>query len=221
MVQEEMARRSEQNACFGRRKNFSANHPFSKIVFCAECGEEFRRIHWNNRGKKSVVWRCLTRLKQKDQCHARTVNEETLIEAFLDALNEIVGNSDDYLTRLKENLETASNEAHPESAAALAAKMAKLQQELIDRTERRENYDDITEEILRLRELQEQTAMDDTAKSQHKRRIRELLKFIERQQSKITVFDGSLVKKLLEKVTIYDDYMEFRFKSGVTVSIEK
>lgn len=94
MVQEEIARRSEQNACFGRRKNFSANHPFSKIVFCADCGEEFRRIHWNNRGKKSIVWRCLTRLKQKDQCHARTVNEETLIEAFLDALNEIVGNSD-------------------------------------------------------------------------------------------------------------------------------
>ena len=71
MVQEEMARRSEQNACFGRRKSFSANHPFSKIVFCSECGEEYRRIHWNNRGKKSVVWRCLTRLKQKDQCHAR------------------------------------------------------------------------------------------------------------------------------------------------------
>ena len=32
MVQEEMARRSEQNACLGRRKSFSANHPFSKIV---------------------------------------------------------------------------------------------------------------------------------------------------------------------------------------------
>ena len=76
------------------------------------------------------MWRCLTRLKQKDQCHARTVNEETLIEAFLDALNEIVGNSDDYLTRLKENLETAINEVHPESAAALATKMANLQQEL-------------------------------------------------------------------------------------------
>ena len=221
MVQKEMARRSEQNACFGRRKSFSANHPFSKIVFCAECGEEFRRIHWNNRGKKSIVWRCLTRLEHKDECHARTVNEETLIEAFLDALNEIVGNSDDYLTRLKENLETAINEVHPESVAALAAKMAKLQQELIDRTERRENYDDITEEILRLRELQAQTAMDDNAKSEHKKRIRELLKFIERQKSKVLVFDGSLVKKLLEKVTVYDDYLEFRFKSGVTVIVEK
>lgn len=144
-----------------------------------------------------------------------------MIEAFLDALNEIVGNSDDYLTRLKENLETAINEVHPESVAALAAKMAKLQQELIDRTERRENYDDITEEILCLRELQAQTAMDDNAKSEHKKRIRELLKFIERQKSKVLVFDGSLVKKLLEKVTVYDDYLEFRFKSGVTVIVEK
>ena len=57
--------------------------------------------------------------------------------------------------------------------------------------------------------------------SECKRRIRELLKFIERQKSKVLVFDGSLVKKLLEKVTVYDDYQEFRFKSGVTISIEK
>lgn len=126
-----------------------------------------------------------------------------------------------YLERLKVNLETAINATNPESAAALAARMAKFQQELIDRTKRRENYDDITEEILRLRELQAQADMDDNAKSEHKKRIRELLKFIERQKSKVLVFDGSLVKKLLEKVTVYDDYLEFRFKSGVTVSVEK
>ena len=53
------------------------------------------------------------------------------------------------------------------------------------------------------------------------KRIRELLKFIERQKSKVCMFDGSLVKKLLEKVTVYDDYLEFHFKSGVTVSVEK
>ena len=221
MVQEEMARRSEQNACFGRRKGFSANHPFSKIVFCAECGEEYRRIHWNNRGKKSVVWRCLTRLKKKDQCQARTLNEEILIEAFLDALNEIVGNSDTYLERLKVNLEAAINAANPESAAALAAKMSELQQELIDRTERRENYDDITEEILRLRELQEQKGMDDATQKEHTKRIKELQKFIQSQPREITEFDEALVKKLLEKVTVHDDYLEFRFKSGVTISVEK
>ena len=110
---------------------------------------------------------------------------------------------------------------NPESAAALAAKMSELQQELIDRTESGTNYDDLAEEILRLRELQAQTAMDDNAKSEHKKRIRELLKFIEKQKNKVFVFDEALVRKLLEKVTVYDDYLEFRFKSGVTVSVEK
>lgn len=133
----------------------------------------------------------------------------------------MVGNSQEYLTRLKENLETAINMSNSFSADALAAKMAALQQELLDRTARRENYDDVTEEILRLREVQEQTAMDEAAKVEHKKRIRELRKFIRSQPSKITKFDETLVRKLLTQVTVHEDYLEFQFKSGVTVSIEK
>ena len=114
-------------------------------------------------GKKSIVWRCITRLNDKDRCRARTVSEETLKAAFIEALNEMVGNSTDYLSSLAENLELALNMANPMSAETLSARMAELQQELINRTEHRENYDDITEEILRLRELQEQKGMDDAA----------------------------------------------------------
>lgn len=221
MVQEEMARRSASQDWFGRKKGFSANHAFTQMVFCAECGEQFRRIHWSNRGKKSVVWRCITRLNDKDKCRARTLNEETLKAAFLDALNEMVGNSSDYLTRLSENLEAALGAANPESAESLSAKMAALQQELINRTEHRKNYDDVAEEILRLRELQEQKGMDDASMKEHKKRIKELQKFIRSQPSEITEFDETLVKKLLEKVTVHTDYLELRFKSGVTISIEK
>ena len=63
--------------------------------------------------------------------------------------------------------------------------------------------------------------MDGTAKSEHKKRIKALQRFIERQKNKVLEFDEALVRKLLEKVTVYDDYLEFRFKSGVTVSVEK
>lgn len=220
-VQEEMARRSSERDLNGRRQGFSANHAFSHIVTCECCGEHFRRLHWNNRGKKTIVWRCKTRLEDKTRCPARTVSEDDLQQGFIDAVNEMLGNSDEYLKKLKSNLKTAIHLVNPQSAEALAERMRQLQQELIDRTESGENYDDLAEEILRLRELQEQTAMDDNAKTEHKKRIRELLKFIERQKSKVLVFDGSLVKKLLEKVTVYDDYLEFRFKSGVTVSVEK
>lgn len=75
--------------------------------------------------------------------------------------------------------------------------------------------------ILRLRELQVQADMDGTAKSEHKKRIKTLQRFIERQKTKVLEFDEALVRKLLEKVTAHNDYLEFRFKSGVTVSVEK
>ncbi len=220
MVQEEMTRRASVQVNFGGKKGYSANHAFSQMVFCASCGALFRRIHWNNRNKKSIVWRCITRLKQKNDCRARTVSEETLSAAFLEALNEIVGESDVYLKRLRKNLEIAINTVNPTSAEALSAKMAELQQELVNRTKRRENYDDITEEILRLRKMQEQNGMDDVTQKEHTKRIKELQKFIQSQPSEITEFDEALVKKLLEKVTVHDDYLEFRFKSGVTISIE-
>ena len=83
------------------------------------------------------------------------------------------------------------------------------------------NYDDLSEEILRLRELQEQSNMDEAVKNERKKRIRELANFIDSQPRTITEFDEALVKKLLESVKVCEFFLEFRFKSGVTISIEK
>lgn len=63
--------------------------------------------------------------------------------------------------------------------------------------------------------------MDDAAKAEHKKRIRELWAFICSQPHGITEFDEALVKKLLESVKVCEFFLEFRFKSGVTISIEK
>ena len=221
MVQEEMARRGATQDWFGRKKGFSANHAFSQMVYCADCCEHFRRLHWNNRGKKTIVWRCKTRLDDRTRCMARTVSEDELQQGFIDAVNEMLGISDEYLKKLKSNLKTAISLANPQSAEALAERMRQLQQELIDRTESGTNYDDLAEEILRLRELQEQKGMDDAAQKEHTKRIKELQKFIRSQSSEITEFDETLVRKLLEKVTVYSEYLEIRFKSGVEVVVEK
>ena len=191
------------------------------MVICECCGEHFRRLHWNNRGKKTIVWRCKTRLEEKTRCTARTVSEDVLQQAFIDAINEMLGNSDEYLKKLKSNLKTTINLANPESSEALAERMRQLQQELIDRTESGMNYDDLAEEILHLREVQEQTVMDDAAKAAHRERIQELLNFINSKPRTITEFDEALVRKLLESVKVCEFFLEFRFKSGVTVSVEK
>ena len=99
--------------------------------------------------------------------------------------------------------------------------MRQLQQELLDRTEKRLNYDDLAEEIFRLREQQEQTTMDEAAKAEHRDRIQELWHFINSQPRGITKFDETLVRKLLKDVKVCDVFIEFWFKSGTSVIIEK
>ena len=132
----------------------------------------------------------------------------------------MVCDSDTYLNRLRENLEAAINSANPMSAEALSAKMAELQRELINRTERRENYDDITEEILRLRELQEQKGMDDATQKEHTKRIKELQDFIRSQPADLTEFDEVLVKRWVQKITVWPDHYTIELKSGLSVDIE-
>lgn len=79
-IQEELVRRRVvKTSDNGKKRSYSCNHCFSQIVIFGECGEMFRRLHWNNRGVKSIVWRCISRLESTGlECHARTINELVL-----------------------------------------------------------------------------------------------------------------------------------------------
>jgi hypothetical protein len=51
-------------------------------------------------------------------------------------------------------------------------------------------------------------------------RIKELQDFISEQETDITEFDEALVKKLIEKITVFNDHFTVEFKSGITIDIE-
>ena len=53
-----------------------------------------------------------------------------------------------------------------------------------------------------------------------KKRIKELQDFISKQKTDITEFDEALVKKLIEKITVFADHFTVEFKSGLTIDIE-
>src|SRR5690625_3471001 len=91
-VQEEMVRRANlRGGKGGKKRVYSSKYALSSIVYCGNCGDIYRRVHWNNRGYKSIVWRCVSRLEEKDsECTAPTVNEETLQTAVVKAINDIL-----------------------------------------------------------------------------------------------------------------------------------
>ena len=52
-------------------------------------------------------------------------------------------------------------------------------------------------------------------------RLDELQDFIGSQQSEITEFDGSLIRKLIQQITVYNDRFTIRFKSGLEIDINE
>lgn len=218
-VQEEMARRGSVEDCKGRKRSFSANHCFTRLIVCGECGDQFNRIHWNNRGKKSIVWRCATRLRDKNGCHARTINEEGLKAAFVEALNRIIAEKQEYLLQLKRNIESVLTGGNSESTAEIDAKLADLERQLVAKAEEHEDYTDIASEIYALRKQRDKLTMSENARNDYLKRIEELESFIDEQPTKINNFEESLVKRMLKRATVYEDRIIFEFHSGVNVEV--
>ncbi len=120
-VQEELVRRRVvKTSANGKKRSYSCNHCFAQIVICGECGEMFRRIHWNNRGCKSIVWRCISRLEPTGQeCHARIVNEMVLENVVVQAINTLLGDKSTYQAQLQQNIANVIRSAQQKPLMAL------------------------------------------------------------------------------------------------------
>lgn len=220
-VQEELVRRRVvKTSANGKKRSYSCNHCFSQIVICGECGELFRRIHWNNRGCKSIVWRCISRLESTGlECHARTVNETVLENVVLSAINELLGDKPGYQEQLQQNIAEAIRSSST-ATDEIDEKLAVLQQELLQRANNKESYDAVADEILRLRDLKQQSVMDTSARDEQIRRINELQDFIRHQPTHLTGFDETLVKRWIKQITVWDDRITVELKSGVNIDID-
>ena len=220
-VQEEMVRRRNvQTRPNGKKCVYSCTHCFSQIVVCGKCGDIFRRIHWNNHGCKSIVWRCAGRLEgSSSACSARTVNEKKLEQVVLKALNELLGAKTAYKEQLQHNLALVLRNDTSAQKDRIEERLLVLQQELMNRAAKRESYDDIAEEIYHLRELKRQTDSDETVKAIQMERIKELQDFIGQQENTLTEFDEKLVKRWVRRITVWDDHYTVELKSGVSIDI--
>ena len=223
-VQAEIVRRRVVHVSpTGKKRSFSCNHCFAQMVFCGECGELYRRVHWNNHGCKSIVWRCISRLEPgsaETNCTNRTVNELLLQEVTVKAINQILTERGTFLKQLQANIAKAVVSADTLSPDGIQARLEELQKELIKKANKKQDYDAIADEILRLREQKEQSEVDSHHREETMNRIKELQGFIAKRKNDITEFDEALVKKLIEKITVFADHFTVEFKSGINVDIE-
>ena len=140
-VKEEMLRRANMKAG-NKNRVYSSKYALSSIVFCGKCGDIYRRLAWNNRGKHSIVWRCCTRLDQGLQtCDAETIQESELQKVTIKALNQIWKNRDSIKEVLAKNLATVVKTSVAD-VSVFDERLEEIQQEIIEKTKRKEDCDE-------------------------------------------------------------------------------
>ncbi len=220
-VQEEMVRRASiRSGKGGKKRVYSSKYALSSIVYCKLCGDIYRRVHWNNRGYKSIVWRCVSRLEEKgSDCTSPTINEETLQTAVVKAINELLGNKEPFLQALQDNIATALNEESDNDTDDVDGKLNDLQLELLKQAKSKNDYNEVADEIYRLRELRQNALVENAEREGKRQRIAEMKRFLNEQSCELEEYDEQLVRRLIEKVTVFDDKFTIEFKSGVEIDV--
>jgi len=222
-AQTEMVRRANLHSGVNRKKRvYSSKYALSSLVYCSKCGEIYRRIAWNNRGKHSIVWRCCTRIEHgPSACDAETIKEADLKMVTVRAINKVAQCSDSMLEILKENLAAVVNSETEQELADITTKLATQQQELLKATREKKPYDDIADAIDDVRDQKLKVMTEKAEEEWRKLRIEEMTTFMSGMSQELIEYDEQMVRKYIERITVYDTYYEVEFKAGIKVEIEK
>lgn len=222
-VQEEMVRRANLHSGADRKKRvYSSKYALSSIVYCPKCGDIYRRIAWNNRGKYSIVWRCVTRVEYGPQCcDAPTVQETELQEAVIKAINQALGSKDNILETLEQNIEEVLTETDNSGTEGIDEKLRVLQKELLKLANAKKDYTEVADEIDRLRQQKQDVLAEKADREGLKQRIEEMKGFLIKRKREITTYNEQLVRRLIEKIMVYEDRFVVEFKAGISLEMER
>lgn len=222
-VQEEMVRRANLHSGQKRKKRvYSSKYALSSMVYCSKCGEIYRRVVWNNKGKKSVVWRCCTRMENgPGACNADAIHESELQNLTVRAINMALVKKDSMNETLQKNVKAVLTGADGVPLSEIDSRLEELQKELLKVANSNGNYDAIADEIYRLREVRQNALVENAEREGMKKRISEMQQFLSEQTQEVTEYDEQLVRRLIEKITVYDEWVTVEFKSGTSVKVRR
>ena len=177
------------------------------------------------------------------------MDETELQRVVVTAVNEVFEQKDGYINHLKKNVEkvlggesddhtgfvTENDDTGDSQYLAkedrliyensvdeyrtlpeLETKLTELQQEVLQKTKAGENTDDLKTEIDRLHERKYFLQMENVRIEGIRRRIHDLEEYL---NEPVTEYDDFLVRKLIERITVYGDRCDVEFKSGIIVEV--
>ena len=221
-VQAELKRRK------GRR-NYTP-HCFSGRIYCDECGAVYGSKVWNSTSKyKSLVWQCNSKHRGHTACKTSALRNETIQDAFIRAVNQIVGRKETIIQICEDTLlQRCDVSALMEQRGALRAELeivAELMQRHIsanahvamDQAEYQRQYDEYEARFL---EIQRRMADIDATREAMAAKRGQIMAYLGllKEQGIVRSFDEALWYGTVEQVRIGESgTMKFIFKDGTEI----
>lgn len=221
-VQAEIARRANI-LTDGKKRIYSSRYALSSIVFCEHCGDIYRRVKWNNRGRRSTVLRCVSRVLKKSSginCPAGTIHEEILQAAVVTAANDAWSRKDAILPELRENIRSVFEEDTDAKLTEIDAEVKQKQTELLETGKDQNKIDEIGDAIMILREKRQDILTEAAVCKDIQDRVEDLASFLNDQVETVNEYSDALVRRLIEKITVCDTKLIVKFKSDLEVEVD-
>ena len=237
-VQQELARRNSKRKISDKtvteQGKYSSKYALSELLICGHCGTPYRRTTWAARGKKQIVWRCLSRLEHgKKYCpDSPTIKEEQLHRGILRAINNYYSCRNDIVRILKANIGSVLECQGQEEILSVEKRLKEIDQARTDLVNLIASggcdEDKLDSEFAKLyaeeQGLSERLTM---LKSQNKTseetqaKLDKIMDMIEHEKFELETFNNVLIRKLIECVKILSKTeILVIFKGGYEVRTE-
>ena len=237
-VQQELARRSSKRKISDKtiteQGKYSSKYALSELLICGHCGTPYRRTTWSARGKKQIVWRCISRLEHgKKYCpDSPTIKEEQLHKAIIHAINNYYSCRNDIVRILKANIGTILECQGQEEIISIENRLKEIDKARNDLVNLIASdgcdEDKLDNEFSRLyQEEQQLSERLEILKSQNKTsaetqaKLNKIMDMIEHEKFELETFDNVLIRKLIECVKVLSKTeILVIFKGGYEVKID-
>lgn len=240
LVQEEIARRKSKSPASQKkvrtnRGRYTSQYALSERLICGECGCYYRRVTWNIRGKRKIVWRCINRLEfGKKYCKSSpSISEDVLHNAILRAIRELAqqqreqtqkclhdtilqcatGGLDISLTTLKNQLEQKNRDFDRILEMALTDG---AESEFVEA-----KMSQLSDEILYLKQQIKKIEKESSLWQASKGKVKSIWNLLATEDFDITEYDDALVARVVEQIVVERNYnICVRFIKGDEIRIE-
>ena len=237
-VQQELARRSSKRKISSKttteQGKYSSKYALSELLICGNCGTPYRRTTWSARGKKQIVWRCISRLEHgKKYCpDSPTIKEDQLHKAIIHAINNYYSCRNDIARILKANIGTVLECQGQEEIISIENRLKeidKARNDLVnliasdgcDEDKLDNEFSRLYQEEQQLNERLEMLRSQNKTSAETQAKLDKIMDMIEHEKFELETFDNVLIRKLIECIKVLNKAeILVIFKGGYEVKTE-